>query len=60
MTKTHTGEADLSREKPLTNIRNKSNLLLLRLWVKQTQQRTKEVKAARGTRIFCIHKNTVV
>lgn len=35
MTKTNTGEADLSREKPLKTIRYKSNSLLLKLWVKQ-------------------------
>lgn len=37
MTKTHTGEADLSREKPLKLISYKSSLLLLKLWVKQTE-----------------------
>lgn len=46
MKKTHTGEADLSREKPLKIIRYKSNLLLLKLWVKQRE--TAENKGGEG------------
>lgn len=46
MTKTNTGEADLSREKSPKTIRYKSNSLLLKLWVKQTQ--TAENKGGEG------------
>lgn len=46
MTKTHTGETDLSREKPPKIIRYKSKSLPLKLWVKQTE--TAEIKGGKG------------